>query len=185
MNRIGVELAGTSPTLHNNVVVRGEDPGWQPKDDREQAASRLYRWYDGILRLPATHLVVAIGRAAWSKHRLVGARWPRHIVHAEKCLSLQAECVEFHGDWTPHVFARQDMPPVALPRFDQWSATFTLAYDPKYHDEATLRTLLEHSGRHIGLPQFATFAGPGPWGRFEIAKWEPVASVARAEMAGV
>ena len=62
---------------------------------------------------------------------------------------------------------------MALPRFDAWTASFALSYDPAWHREAVLRETLEHAGRALGLPQFAPFAGKGPWGRFEVAAWEP------------
>jgi hypothetical protein len=95
--------------------------------------------------------------------------------HAEAArAALRCGRVDFAGDWTPHVFRRDGLPLVALPRFDRWAATFTLEYDPRHHEAETLRSMLEHSGRHVGLPQFAPFAGKGPWGRFEVASWEPV-----------
>ena len=181
MNRITVELTGTSPTLHNNCQTRGEDPGWKPKTDHEQAESRLYG-RGSMLHLPWFVPVIAIGRAAWSKYEWTNRKWSTEIVHAEALINvLSVDLINFQGDWTPQSFSRQGSSPVALPRFDQWSASFRLAYNSDYHSESTLRDLLEHSGRHIGLPQFAPFAGPGPWGRFEVMKWEPVKSVALSE----
>ena len=181
MNRIAVELTGTSPTLHNNCQTRGEDPGWRPKTDYEQAVSRVYAYASGGMYLPWYIPVIAIGRAAWSRLGVCGLRWPKEIIHAERTQSIRSTPVMFFGDWVPQVLLRRDLPPVALPRFDRWSASFRMSYDPDQHDESTLRDLLEHSGRHIGLPQFAPFAGPGPWGRFEVTKWEPVAAVAKGE----
>ena len=181
MNRIAVELTGTSPTLHNNCQTRGENPGWKPKTDHEQAESRLYITSWGCLGLPWHIPVIAIGRAAWSRLGVSGLRWPKEIIHAERTQSIRATPVMFFGDWTPQVLLRRDLPAVALPRFDRWSASFRLSYDPDQHDEPVLRDLLEHSGRHIGLPQFAPFAGPGPRGRFNVTKWEPVKSIALSE----
>ena len=182
MNRITVELTGTSPILHNNCETRGEDPGWKPKTDYEQAESRLFVASDGTLCLPWWHPIIALGRAAWSRGEK--GVWPKEIVHAEKSESLSAWRVDFVGGWSPHRFHRDVMGrmiPTALPKFGRWSASFTLAYDPAYFKSKTLRDLLEHSGRHLGLPQFAPFAGPGPWGRFDVTKWEPVKSVALSE----
>jgi hypothetical protein len=173
MNAVAVELVGTSPMLHNRCWTRGEDPGWQPKSDMEQAENRLHRLKTGPLYLQRHTPVIAIGRAAWSKG-LHGAHWPREVEHARQCRSLWVERVGFRGDWKPHVFTRDGLPLVALPRFDRWTATFTLEYDPHHYRAETLRKFLEHSGEHIGLPQFAPFAGRGPWGRFEVATWEPV-----------
>jgi hypothetical protein len=170
VNTINVELTGTSPIVHNRLWSDGS--GWKPRTDREQAESRLFRDDDGLY-LPWNRPVVAIGRAANSKG-VHGACWPMAIVHAEAArASLRAGRVTFTGEWTPYVFLRADLPLVALPRFNQWSASFALSYDPHFYEPERLREMLDHSGRHLGLPQFAPFAGKGPWGRFEVAVWEP------------
>jgi hypothetical protein len=172
MNTIDVELAGTSPTLHNRCWSDGS--GWTPATDLEQAESRLYQC-GGEFHLPAVRPVIAISRAAWSRYGWCGSRWPKEIIHAQTCKSMYVERIAFAGKWKPHVFARDGLPPVALPRFDRWTARFKLEYDPAYYEPSLLRELLEHAGRHLGLPQFAPFAGPGPWGRFEVEAWEPSA----------
>lgn len=182
MNRVAVELTSTSPILHNCCQVRYETLGWVPKDDREQAESRLFRLPGGTLYLPWDRPIIAIGRAARSQLGLAGPKWPRSIVAAQRCTSMEVDHVAFHGDWFPQAFRREHLPAVALPRFDRWTASFTLAYDPHYYG-GVLRSLLEHSGRHIGLPQFAPFAGKGPWGRFEVKTWEPVKVEQLAEVA--
>jgi len=178
VNHVVVELSGTSPIVHNRC--RSDGTGWLPKDDLDQAGDRLFADADGSLYLPWWTPSIAVGRAAHSKG-VHGANWPMSIVHAATLREvLRAVRVDFDGDWTPQVFLRRDLPLVALPRFDRWSASFTLDFDPKHYRADHLRELLEHSGRHVGLPQFAPFAGKGPWGRFEVSKWEPVASVAAA-----
>lgn len=175
MKTVYVELVGTSPMLHNRLWSDGS--GWMPTTDMEQARSRLW---DGGASLPGDRPVIAIGRAAWSRYGWCGARWPRGIVHADACRALTVERVAFDGGrWKPHAFERYGLAPVALPRFDNWTASFTLAYDPEYHEPNRLHELLEHAGRHLGLPQFAPFAGPGPWGRFDVAKWEPIQITSR------
>lgn len=180
MNTIRVALAGASPMLHNRCWSDGSD--WQPTTDLEQAQSRLFVHQDGSLYLPWNRPVIAIGRAAHSRG-MHGPCWPMAIRHAEECGSLSASRVAFEGDWTPHVFARDGLPPVALPRFDRWTARFAIEYDPAFYDPAALRSLLEFSGRHLGLPQFAPFAGPGPWGRFEVATWEPEEIIEKPRLA--
>jgi hypothetical protein len=172
MNTIHVELSSTSPMLHNRCWSDGS--GWCPTTDLAQAGSRLFTRQDGSLYLPWNRPVIAIGRAAHSRG-MHSPCWPTEIIHAEACVSLSASPVAFDGEWTPHVFARDGLPHVALPRFDRWTASFKLEYDPAYYDEVLLRELLEHVGRHLGLPQFAPFTGPGPWGRFEVEGWEPSA----------
>lgn len=182
---IRVELVGKSPMLMNRLWSDGS--GWEPKTDQEQAESRLLT-AGGSLYLPRNRPPIAIGRAAHSKG-LHGPEWPMEIVHAQACGVLWVERVDFAGEWTPQVFLRRDLPLVALPRFDEWTAAFTLEYDPERHREGQLREMLDHSGRRLGLPQFAPFAGRGPWGLFEVTKWEPVAAVAtvaaRVETVGV
>jgi hypothetical protein len=169
MNRVYVELTGRSPMIHNRIWSDGS--GWTPATDREQAESRL--WGKGrLLYLPPCTPVVAIGRAAHSKG-VRGAKWPTEIKHARDCESLAVDRVAFEGEWTPQVFLRRDLPAVALPRFDEWNAAFDLDFDPAFHRDDQLREMLDHSGRHLGLPVFAPFAGPGPWGRFEVSVWEP------------
>lgn len=180
MNAIDVVLTGTSPTLHNRLWSDGT--GWTPESDAEQAESRLHIRC-GRLYLPGRTMVVAIGRAAWSRG-LHGPAWPRDLRHAQSCASLRVADVAFAGEWEPQVFLRRDLPPIALPRFDRWTASFTLEYDQACYFEGTLTDLLEYSGRHLGLPQFAPFAGPGPWGRFDMTAWRPL-RVGRAETARV
>jgi hypothetical protein len=185
VNHIAVELVGTQPMLHNRLWSDGSN--WKPKTDREQAESRLFEDAYGSLYLPWNRPVVAIGRAAHSKG-IHGCEWPMELRHAEYSrAALRCGPVAFSGEWRPQAFTRDGLPLVALPRFDRWTATFALIYDPRHYKAETLQGLLEHSGRHLGLPQFAPFAGRGPWGRFEVATWEivePLAGVAAAETVG-
>jgi hypothetical protein len=167
MNGVVVELIGTSPLLHNRCATRGEAPGWRPRTDREQAEDRLHRdAATGEVVLPWWMPVVAIGRAAWSRDRVT--TMPRDLVSAVDATTIEARSIAFRGEWRPQAFRPEGASVVALPRFDEWSAAVRLMYDPRYHAEEGLLSLLEHSGRHLGLPLFAPFAGKGPWGRFRV-----------------
>lgn len=57
------------------------------------------------------------------------------------------------------------------PRFDAWTATFTLTVDEEVLDADVVQTLLVDGGRRLGIGDFRPEKG-GPFGRFHIASWQ-------------
>ena len=62
---------------------------------------------------------------------------------------------------------------VVRPRFDQWEIDVTLLVEDSEVDIQTIHKLVTIAGSKIGLCGFRPTCG-GPFGRFEISKWEVV-----------
>jgi hypothetical protein len=62
---------------------------------------------------------------------------------------------------------------ITRPRFDEWAFDATFVIREKELAESKVKELLEKAGTGVGLGDFRP-ACRGPFGRFEIAKWEVV-----------
>lgn len=68
---------------------------------------------------------------------------------------------------------------ILRPRFDRWSFETTLVLDTEQLDERVYRELVDIAGARIGLGDFRP-QRKGIYGRFKVARWERLDSVAQA-----
>jgi hypothetical protein len=148
---------------------------------REQAEAVCYRAESGEVYFPG-QAIARLLREAGGNHKQRGTRKSvKYIVPAAVIVPLDAVFIlDKNGDpWTTF---EVDSRPVTIPatkgrimrhrpRWDSWQAIFTLEIDETVLDVDLIHQLLEEGGRRIGIGDYRPEKG-GPFGRFEIVRWE-------------
>lgn len=184
--RVRVKLVSTSPILHNRLRYDAHDPDWRPSSNQEEAERKVHREPDGSMSLPRNLVLFALAAAGTATGR---ARLPWRTGKVQELrqrgrlrVDVDGPIVfEAQGDWSVHATAvdfGSYKTVFACPKFDAWSASFTLVIDETRIQPQTVRELLEHSGRDIGLPQQTPFVKGGEWGRYVVSVWQPQAAEA-------
>ena len=167
MEAYEVEIVGTGPLLMNECVARHESLGRWPETDLQAAENKLYRSRQGALFLPRRIVLAAILNAGRTLYPERG--WPSRINAIESWPVLATTTADFSGGpWTVQV-AEYNGCRWAYPRFEEWSARFTLEVDPVLLAPDVLRRLVVHAGE-VGLPQYTPFV-VGAFGTFAVKSW--------------
>ena len=171
-NKVTVEIKGISSLLmHAFPLVPIE--ALEKKSPAEQAELAAYRTPDGKLYVPG----VAVQRALVS-----GATYSKGKGRG----SLQkpvAACVQVSPEYlllTPQDYvvdtravvvpATKGRVPRHRPRFDAWTISCEIEFDPTLLKETELRRVVDDTGARVGLLDFRP-EKKGPCGRFVVTKW--------------
>lgn len=176
-HRFGEAAEGdASKGTRRNVAAKQLTP-------REQAAQVEYRNDDGTFWLPGAS-VSRLLREAGGGHKLKGSRKSAKYVIAGAVFVREDRVTVLDAEGTPAAAYEVDSRPVVIPatkgrvmrhrpRFDSWSATFTLAVNDDIIDPAFVHQLLTEGGVSVGIGDFRPEKG-GPFGTFRVTKWEEV-----------
>lgn len=168
------EGAEASSSTRKVLVQRGTP--------REEASKVAYVAKDGTFFFPGA----AIGRLlreAGSNHKLKGSRKSAKFVVPAAVLVMDDAVTILNGDGkTPANDFEVDSRPVVIPatkgrimrhrpRFDHWSASFTIRINDSILPEEFVQQLLTEGGQQIGIGDFRPEKG-GPFGVFQVTRWE-------------
>ena len=170
--QVSCTIDGISPLLmHAYPLVPIE--ALEKKTIEEQAELACYRDPDGMLYVPGVNIQRAlIAGATFSKGK--GRASLQKPVAA--CTIVSPERVIL----APQAYAIDTRPVVIpstrgrvlrhRPRFDQWSLTFNIDFDPDLVTIVQLRRVLDDAGQRVGLLDFRPEC-KGPFGRFHVTNW--------------
>jgi hypothetical protein len=157
-----------SMMLEKKTKKRGEIPSRE-----EDAEIRTYRMKTGELYIPNT----------WFKGTLLNSA-AAYKIGKKSAVPYVAGTVkvwppmiplgtdEFEIDTRPVVVQRSRIVR-ARPHLAEWSATFTLIYNPTYNiNPEWLRQVLKEAGERVGIGDFRP-QHRGDFGRFVITGWQP------------
>lgn len=188
---VSVEIRGLSPLLQRRF---GEDAEQADKQTtrmaaasygipREQAERAVYRDQAGCCYFPG-QAIARLLREAGSNHKQRGTRKSvKYIVPAAVIVAADVVGI-LDEQGKPTKDFEIDSRPVTIPatkgrvmrhrpRWDQWRAEFTLEIDEDVLGADVIHQLLEEGGRRIGIGDYRPEKG-GPFGRFEILRWEEI-----------
>lgn len=182
---ITAECCGVSPYLMNPFTkellesMRCKIPIVRAVDQTpEQEASKKLCKKNGLYGFPSEYLfscILEAGRYVKPGKTQLSTKESSLI---PSFLAITENFLAFPEDAKWEVDMRRGVNPndgnpvcIVRPRFDNWSFKCTLEIDGSEIDEYTVRRLLHIAGKKIGLGDF-TPSHRGPFGRFQIAKWE-------------
>ena len=185
---VEVSIRGISALLQHRFSEDAQLPGTSRKQlieeltPREEATKVVYQNSEGFYFPGAA--IARLLREAGAGHKMKGtrksAKWlvPAAVIVEQEAITI---C---NGDGrTPAEDFDVDSRPVTIPatkgrimrhrpRFDDWSASFSLAIDTEVLPETLIHTLLTEGGSRIGVGDFRPEKG-GPFGRFQVTRWDP------------
>jgi len=187
MATVAVTIRGVSPLLQHafGAEFQNEDAARvqvvQHGTPREKAEAITYRDDEGMCYFSGA----AIGRLlreSGTNHKLKGSRRsvkfvvPSAVLVPEDRIHILTKDGERRSDY------EVDSRPIAIPstkgrimrhrpRWDQWTARFSLEIDSAVLPVELVHQLLEEGGRRIGIGDYRPEKG-GPFGRFEVTNWE-------------
>lgn len=154
-----------------------------PRETAEQAA---YKSEKGEFYFPGA-AISRLLREAGGGHKLKGTRKSVKYVVPAAVLVMSDTVTIRNGDGkTPAKSFEVDSRPVTIPatkgrvmrhrpRFDDWSATFTLRVNEKVLPVELVHQLMTEGGEQIGIGDFRPEKG-GPFGTFRVMHWEETPS---------
>ena len=184
---VTVSIRGISPLLQHafGAAFESEEATRtqlvQHGTPREQAESVCYR--DDALKVFFPGAAIArLLREAGTNHKLKGSRRsvkfvvPSAVLVPEDHIHIRTKDGELRVDF------EVDSRPVTIPstkgrimrhrpRWDDWTAGFSLEIDPTVLPVDLVHQLLEEGGRRVGIGDYRPEKG-GPFGRFEITSWQ-------------
>ena len=188
MKTINVQIKGTSPLM----LCRFKEQDEQPKASRnvlmnrgtprEQADASAYRDKEGHFYFPGAAISRML-REAGGNHKMRGSRKSaKYIVPA--AVRVTEDCVlirngngstlakDFEVDSRPVVIpATKGRIMAHRPRWDCWSAQFTLVLNDDLLPIDFVNQLLVEASQQIGVGAFRPEKG-GPFGTFLVEKWQ-------------
>lgn len=191
MRTILVGIEGTSPLLSHRWSEDSEQSGEQAARNvmvkhgtpREQAEKVAYKTAKGEFYFPGASIARLL-REAGSGHKLKGSRKSAKYVVPAAVIVMDDVVLLRNGDGKTLVKDYEvDSRPVVIPatkgrimrhrpRFDKWSATFTLRVNEKLLPLDFVNQLVVEGGQQIGVGDFRPEKG-GPFGTFNLVSWDP------------
>ena len=187
MQSVEISIMGVTPLLQHRFSETSEVDAATRSivqnrgTPREQAESVVYRNGEGFY-IPGTWIAGAITEAGGS-HKLRGSRKSAKYVLPAAVRVKDIEIPICNGDGkTRAADFEVDSRPVTIPatkgkimrhrpRFDHWSASFTLAINEKLLPEEFVQQVLTEAGETQGIGDYRPNKR-GPFGTFRIVKWE-------------
>ena len=187
MKLIDVSIKGTTPLLQHRFTEQAEANSSTRKvlvsngTPREQAEKAVYRNDQGFYFPGAA--ISRLLREAGSNHKLRGTRKSAKYVIPAAVLVLVDGVQLLNGDGkSPAKDYEVDSRPVTIPatkgrimrhrpRFDQWSANFTLRVNDSILPVDFIQQLLTEGGQQIGIGDFRPEKG-GLFGTFNVIEWK-------------
>ena len=173
---ITCKIKGTSALLMHAFPMVEPPDGWQKWSPEEQARIAEYRDPDtNDLYIPGVNIQRSLVAAAtYSKGK--GRSTLQKPVAA--CVLITPERCSLGIQDGYKVDSRPVVMPVTRgrimrhrPRFEQWSCTFSIEYDPALISETELRQVVNDAGLRTGLLDFRP-EKKGPFGRFMVIEWK-------------
>lgn len=176
MNKlINCTIKGISPLLMHSFPMAGEPDGYKNWKPEEQAEFVTYRSPDtkalyipgiSIQRCLVNGATYSKGKGRSSLQKNVAACV---LVTPEYCILSNQN---FVVDGRPVVIpATKGRIMRYRPRFDDWSVSFVIEYDPVLLKEDELRKVVDDAGSRVGLLDFRP-ERKGPFGRFNVIDWK-------------
>lgn len=171
-NVVEVTIRGISPLLMHRYPIEPVT-ALEKKTPDEQAEIAAYRDPDNKLFIPGIALRQAlVSGATYSKGKGRGSL-QKPVAACVNVLQdrLVLDVQEFTVDARPVVVpATKGRVMRFRPRFDQWSVTAEIEYDPDLLTEQQLRQVVDDTGKRVGLLDFRP-ERKGMFGRFEVVRW--------------
>ena len=173
-HRFGESAEGESGKSTRAVMVQRGTP-------REEADNVCYRNVNGQFYLPGAAIARLLSEAG-GNHKLKGSRKSAKYVVPASVLVMEDAITLNNGDGNPAKDYEVDSRPVTIPatkgrimrhrpRFDCWSATFTLRINDTILPVDFVQQLLTEGGQQLGVGDFRP-EKRGPFGTFLVVKWE-------------
>lgn len=189
MKLITVKIKGVTSLLQHRFNEESEVPGATRQvlvnrgSPREEAEKVTYRDKQGKFYFPGA-AISRLLREAGSGHKLKGSRRSAKFIVPAAVLVMDDAITIFNGDGKPAPDFEVDSRPVVIPatkgrvmrhrpRFDTWSATFTLRINETILPVDFVQKLLNEGGEQIGVGDFRPEKG-GPFGTFNVVEWSEV-----------
>ena len=191
MQTFNVEIKGITALLQHKFV----DPGANEPDTKE-APTRKVLLADMTPREQAEMVMNKNGkgfffpgsaiarllREAGGGHKLKGTRKSVKYIVPAAVIVNEDEIIICNGKGKAAKGFEVDSRPVVIPatkgrimrhrpRFDEWSAGFSLEIDETVLPPDLIHTLLEEGGKRQGIGDYRPEKG-GPFGRFQIVRWQ-------------
>jgi len=190
MKTISVRIEGVTPLLVHRFGEQDEQARQTRRiaatesDPRAEAERHAYVAADGTFYFSAFSIPNAMG-AAGANHKARGTRKTLRFV-VPSAVRMTSDIVTIgNGNGKPAHSFEVDSRPVTIPatkgrimrhrpRWNQWSAEFTLVVNDQLLDPATAHMLLSEAGLSIGIGDFRP-EKRGPFGTFLVTRWEELA----------
>lgn len=186
MKTIDVEIRGTSPLLIHRFSEDSEQAKStrriQVKDrnPREEATKAAYIAKDGTYYFSAFSIPGCMGNAG-SNHKMRGSRKTLRFI-VPSAVRVTTEAITILNGNGPAKDFEVDARPVTIPatkgrvmryrpRFDQWSAKFSLLLDDNLLSIEDAHGLLNEAGQTIGIGDFRP-EKRGPFGCFRVTQFK-------------
>jgi len=187
MKLIDIEIKGVTPLLQHRFGEDSEQSQSTRKvlisngTPREQAEKGVYRAKDRSFFFPSTW-ITGVLREAGSGHKLRGSRRSAKFI-VPSCVIVTEEAITLlNGDGAKAKDFEIDSRPVCIPstkgrvmrhrpRFDQWSARFTLRINESVLPIDFIHSLLDEGGQQVGIGDFRPQKS-GPFGCFLVTSWQ-------------
>jgi len=186
MKTVTIEISGTTPLLVHRF---GEDPEQaggtrrvevSKRDPRTEAEKVVYKDKDGHFYFSGFSITGCM-RNAGAGHKMRGSRKTLRFVVPSAVRILNETITILNGNGKPAENFEVDSRPVTIPatkgrvmrhrpRFDNWSAKFSLLVDDKNLALDDAHMLLNEGGQFFGVGDFRPEKG-GPFGCFQVTKW--------------
>lgn len=192
MKTVNVTIQGTSPLLQHRFGEDAEGESGKASRQvtvvrgtpREEAAKVTYQDSDGMFYFPGTWIFGTLC-CAGSNHKMKGSRKSARFVVPAAVRVGEIEIPIRNGDGESLVTDFEvDSRPVTIPatkgrimrhrpRFDCWSAKFSLVINDDILPEDFVHQLLNEAGMQQGIGDYRP-EKKGPFGTFRVVNWEPV-----------
>lgn len=151
---------------------------------REEAAKLLYVDNNGKFFFPGS-CVERMLRAVASNHKMRGSRKSAKYILPSCVRVVEDTITMLNGDEkSPAESWEVDSRPVVIqstkgrimrhrPRFDTWSASFTLKINDDLLEETFVHQLMDEAGQQNGLGDFRVEKG-GRFGAFQVIEWKHI-----------
>jgi hypothetical protein len=174
-HRFGEAAEGEGVKASRNILVQRGTP-------REEAQKVVYQLPDGGSFYFPGAAIARLLREAGGNHKLKGSRKSAKFVVPAAVLVLDDGIVINNGDGKPANGFEVDSRPVVIPatkgrvmrhrpRFDVWSAKFSLRVNDGVLPPDFVQQLLTEGGQQIGIGDYRPEKG-GPFGTFNVAEWK-------------
>jgi|SRR5215471_4246345 len=179
--RIVVTVDGIKPLLTHNPdsmgIEKGPGKGSRIPAAEDEAEAGTYRMPDGVCAIKgeAFRGCIIIAASAWkAKGKKTMKSLISHIVVVEELVPLMRRdgtmIKDYIIDSRRAIIQRQGIIR-RRPRFDEWSATFTIEYDPQLiSDPCIIVDILADAGNRMGVGDYRP-ARNGPFGRFAVRNY--------------
>lgn len=187
MQTIQVQIEGLTPLLIHRFGEQSEQQKATRRiksinpDPREEATKHAYIAKDGTFYFNAFSIPACMGNAG-ANHKGTGTRKSLRFVVPSAIRVTSDSITICNGNGKPATDFEVDSRPVTIPatkgrimrhrpRFDKWSASFSLLINDDLLDPATAHVLLNEAGLSIGIGDFRP-EKRGPFGTFRVTRWE-------------